>query len=101
MLRRLEDMNFFAFCYIDYGQPCLNVAEWAQILTHKYSKSVEKLAALHFKSFIKAHEYQHKNRQNSTLLYIIRGNSNTNFDFSGILPPINGQHPRCLCCRIQ
>ena len=27
MLRRLEDKNFFAFCYIDYGQPCLNVAE--------------------------------------------------------------------------
>ena len=30
-----------------------------------------------------------------------RGNSDTNFDLSGLLPPTNGQHPRCLCCRIQ
>ena len=30
-----------------------------------------------------------------------RGNSNTNFNLLGLLPPINGQHPQCLCCRIQ
>ena len=29
------------------------------------------------------------------------GDSDTNFDLSGLLPPTNGQHPRCLCCRIQ
>ena len=29
------------------------------------------------------------------------GNANTNFDLSGLLPPTNGQHAQCLCCRIQ
>ena len=30
-----------------------------------------------------------------------RGNSDKNFKLSGPLSPTNGQHPRCLCCRIQ
>ena len=37
----------------------------------------------------------------STCSKVKWGNPNTNFDLSGLLPPTNGQHPRCLCYRIQ
>ena len=41
LLRYMEDIKFLHFCYIEYGQPCLNGAECPSMVLYIYSVTVK------------------------------------------------------------